>query len=91
MNKTQLIEAVVAKTGMKKKDADAAIAATFASIMEALTKNDKVQVSGFGSFDTKQRAARTGRNPHTGAEIKIAAYKCASYSPSKALKDAINK
>ena len=91
MNKTQLLEAIVAKTGMKKKDADAAVVAVFDSISEALAKGEKVQVSGFGSFDTKKRAARTGRNPHTGAAIKIPAYTCASFSPSKALKTAINK
>jgi len=91
MNKTQLTEAVAAKTNMKKKDAELAINTVFASITEALVNGEKVQISGFGSFESKKRAARMGRNPHTHEEMKIPAFKSASFSPSKTLKSAINK
>lgn len=67
MNKTQLIDVVATKTGLKKKDADAAVAAIFEAIEEALVAGEKVQVIGFGSFEVKERAARTGRNPATGS------------------------
>ena len=90
MNKTELIEAVAAKAGLKKKDAEAAVNATFEAITEALKKGDKVQVIGFGSFDVKARAARAGRNPQTGAAIKIKAAKRPAFTAGKALKDAIN-
>lgn len=91
MNKTQLVEAVAAKTNLKKKDAEAAVVSAFAAITEALVAGEKVQVSGFGSFETKKRAARIGRNPHTHEEMKIPAFKSASFSPSKTLKAEINK
>ncbi len=91
MNKSQLIEAVAEKAGIKKKDAEAAVTAVFDTITGALKKKDAVQVSGFGSFKVRHRAARTGRNPQTGAQIKIAAYDCAGFVPSKALKRTLNK
>ena len=91
MNKTQLIEAVAAKADLKKKDAEAAINSVFTAITDALVAGEKVQVSGFGSFETKQRAERIGRNPHTHEEMKIPAFKSASFSPSKTLKTSINK
>ncbi len=91
MNKTQLTEALASKTNMKKKDAEAAINSVFATITEALIKGEKVQISGFGSFETKKRAERIGRNPHTHEEIKIPAFKSACFSPSKTLKSVINK
>lgn len=90
MNKTELIEAVAAKANLKKKDAEAAVNATFEAITASLKKGEKVQVIGFGSFDVKKRAARTGRNPQTGAEIKIKASKAPAFAAGKALKDAIN-
>lgn len=90
MNKTELIEAVAAKANLKKKDAEAAVNATFEAITASLKKGEKVQVIGFGSFDVKKRAARTGRNPQTGAAIKIKASKSPAFAAGKALKDAIN-
>lgn len=89
MNKTELINAVAAKAGLSKKDADKAVAAVFASIEEALQGGDKVQLIGFGTFEVKERAARTGRNPSTGAEIEIAAAKVPSFKAGAALKAAV--
>ncbi|MBR5539742.1 MAG: HU family DNA-binding protein [Clostridia bacterium] len=91
MNKTELIEAIVKETGLKKKDAEAALAATIGAIETALAKGDKVQLVGFGTFETKKRAAREGRNPKTGETIKIAASKFPAFSAGKAFKDKINK
>ena len=91
MNKTQLLDAIVAKTGMKKKDAEAVLAATLESITDALAAGVKVQISGFGSFAVKTRAARTGRNPKTQETIPIAASKYPAFSASKTLKDAVNQ
>ncbi|MBQ2999925.1 MAG: HU family DNA-binding protein [Clostridia bacterium] len=90
MNKTQLIDVVVAKTGMKKKEAEAAVNATTEAIAEALKAGDKVQLIGFGTFEVKERAAREGRNPKTGETIKIAACKHPTFAAGKALKDAVN-
>lgn len=89
MNKTQLIEAVAASTGLKKKDAESAVNATFAAITDALKANDKVQLIGFGTFETKTRGERTGRNPQTGEQITIAASKYPAFSAGKALKDSV--
>lgn len=91
MNKTQLTEVLATKANMKKKDAEAAINNVFAAITDALVNGEKVQISGFGSFETKKRAERIGRNPHTHEEMKIPAFKSAAFSPSKTLKNAINK
>ena len=90
MNKTELIEAIVKETGLKKKDAEAALGATICAIETALAKGDKVQLVGFGTFETKTRAAREGRNPKTGETIKIAASKYPAFSAGKAFKDKIN-
>ena len=91
MNKSQLTELVASKAKMKKKDAELAVAQVFACITEALIEGEKVQISGFGTFETKERAARIGRNPHTHEEMEIPAFKSAGFSPSKTLKSAINK
>ena len=91
MNKTELIEAVVAKAGLTKKDADAAVKATFEAITEAMAKGDKVSLVGFGNFEVRDRAERTGKNPQTGEEVKIAACKAPAFKAGKALKDAVNK
>lgn len=90
MNKTELIEAIVKETGLKKKDAEAALGATICTIETALAKGDKVQLVGFGTFETKTRAAREGRNPKTGETIKIAASKYPAFSAGKAFKDKVN-
>ena len=90
MNKTQLVEAVAAKTELKKKDAEAAVNAVIAAIEDALKAGDKVQLVGFGTFEVKERGARTGRNPQTGEAIEIAASKHPAFTAGKAFKDAIN-
>ena len=89
MNKTELINAVAAKAEISKKDADKAVAAVLASIEEALVAGDKVQLIGFGSFEVKERAARTGHNPKTGEAIEIAAAKLPSFKAGAALKNAV--
>ena len=89
MNKTELINAVAAKAEISKKDAEKAIAAVFGSIEDALKAGDKVQLIGFGTFEVKERAARTGHNPKTGEAIEIAAAKIPSFKAGAALKTAI--
>lgn len=89
MNKTELISAVAEKTGLSKKDSDAAIAAVVDAITESLVQGEKVQLVGFGSFEVKKRAARTGRNPRTNEPVEIPAAKLPVFKPGKALKDAI--
>ena len=91
MNKTQLVDAIVAKTGLKKKDTDLAIATAIEIITETLSAGEKVQLSGFGSFEVKTRAERPGRNPKTQETITIEASKYPAFSASKTLKDAVNK
>ena len=89
MNKTQLVEAVAQNAKLTKKDAEAAVNAMTAAIADALKAGDKVQLVGFGTFEVKTRAARTGRNPQTGETIAIAASKNPTFSAGKALKDAV--
>ena len=91
MNKTQLIEAIADKSGLKKKEAEAALNAMTAAIADALKAGEKVQLIGFGTFDVKERGAREGRNPRTGETIKIAACKNPTFSAGKALKDSVNE
>lgn len=90
MNKTELVSSVAEKTELTKKDAEKAVNAIFASIEEALAKGDKVALVGFGTFEVRERAARKGRNPQTGAEITIAAAKVPAFKAGKALKDAVS-
>ena len=89
MNKAELIQAVAAKSGLSKKDAEAALNATVDAIKEALKAGDKVQLVGFGTFAVKARAARTGRNPKTGEAIEVAAANVPTFAAGKALKDAV--
>ncbi len=89
MNKTDLINAVAAKAEISKKDADKAVAAVFGAIEDALKAGDKVQLIGFGTFEVKERAARTGHNPKTGAAIEIAAAKVPAFKAGAALKNAV--
>ena len=91
MNKAELTAAVVAKTGMTKKDADKALTAVLDAISESLQAGEKVQIVGFGSFEVKDRPARVARNPRTGEEIKIEASKAPVFKAGKALKDIVNK
>jgi DNA-binding protein HU-beta len=90
MNKTQLVNAVAEKSGLNKEEAEAAVNAMTAAITDALKAGDKVQLVGFGTFEVKDRAARSGRNPKTGEAITIAASKAPAFVAGKALKDAIN-
>ena len=90
MNKTQLIDAVAKSANLKKADAEAAVNAVTAAITDALKAGEKVQLIGFGTFEVKERAARTGRNPHTGEAIEIAASKRVVFTAAQALKDKIN-
>lgn len=89
MNKGELVSAVAEQAGVTKKVAEAAIDATFGTIEETLAKGDKVQLVGFGSFEVRDRAARTGRNPQSGEPITIAASKAPVFKAGKALKDAV--
>ena len=91
MNKTELAAAVAAKTELSKKDAEAAVNAVLASITDALAEGDKVALVGFGTFDVKTRAARTGLNPRTKTPVQIAATKIPAFKAGKALKDAVAK
>ena len=90
MNKAEFVDAVVKATGLTKKDATAAVDAYNAVVTKALKKKDKVTLVGFGTFETTKRAARTGRNPQTGKEIKIAASVAPKFKAGKALKEAVN-
>ncbi len=90
MNKAELIDAIAGAAELSKADAGRALDATVAAITNALKKGDTVTVIGFGSFVVRERAARTGRNPKTGAELQIAASKNPVFKAGKALKDAVN-
>lgn len=91
MNKTELVDAIAKETGLTKKDAGNALDAITETVSKALKKKDKVQLVGFGTFETSKRAARTGKNPQTGEAIKIPAAVVPKFKPGKALKDAVNK
>ena len=90
MNKSELIDAVAKQADITKADAGRAIDALTASVTAALKSGDSVTLVGFGTFKVTQRAARTGRNPQTGKELKIAARKAPGFSAGKSLKDALN-
>lgn len=91
MNKNELVSAVADKAGLTKANAAAAIDAFIASVTEALANGGDVRLPGFGSFEVSHRAATKGRNPSTGAEIKIAARNVPKFSAGKGLKDAVNE
>ena len=90
MNKTELIAAVAEQAELSKKDAEKALKAFTDVIAAELVKGEKVQLVGFGTFEVSKRAARTGKNPQTGKEIKIAACKAPKFKAGKALKDMVN-
>jgi DNA-binding protein HU-beta len=90
MNKNDLIAAVADAAGISKSDAGDAVDATFDAIADALSNGGEVSLVGFGSFKVANRAARTGRNPQTGATIQIAASKAPKFKAGKGLKDAVN-
>ena len=91
MNKTELIALVAENAGLTKKDAERVINASIDAITASLVKGEKVQLSGFGTFETKTREARVGRNPHTKEEIHIPATRVPGFKASKALKDIVAK
>mgnify|MGYP004552883089 FL=1 len=91
MNKNELIAKVADKTGLSKKDAEKALAAVLDTVTAALVEGDKVQLVGFGTFETKHREARTGRNPRSGETIEIPAASLPTFKAGKALKDAVAK
>ena len=89
MNKTDLVNVIAAEAELTKKQAEAALNAFTATVADALKNGDKVQLIGFGTFEVRERGARTGRNPKTGAAIEIAASKTPAFAAGKGLKDAI--
>jgi DNA-binding protein HU-beta len=91
MNKTELVAAIAEDAGLSKKDAEKALKAFTDAVTAELKKKGKVQLVGFGKFEVAKRAARQGRNPQTGATMKIAASVAPKFKAGKALKDAVNK
>ncbi|MDF7670346.1 HU family DNA-binding protein [Orbaceae bacterium ESL0721] len=89
MNKTELVDAIASKADITKVAAKTVLEATLEAITESLRAGDSVQLVGFGTFKVNERKARTGRNPKTGAEIKIAASKVPAFVSGKSLKEAI--
>lgn len=89
MNKGDLIDRVAGMTNLSKKDTAAAVDAVFDSIASALAQGDKVQIVGFGSFEVRERAARSGRNPQTGEPMEIEARRVAVFKPGKTLKESV--
>lgn len=90
MNKTELVDKLAAKTGLSKGDANKAVDELFDIVTETLAAGETLQLIGFGSFSVGARAARVGRNPQTGAEIRIAAAKVPKFTPGKGLKERVN-
>ena len=91
MNKAELIGAMSKETNLTKKDVESVLNSFVNVVSNTLEKKDKVQLVGFGTFETRERAARTGRNPQTGETIKIAAATVPAFKAGKALKEAVNK
>jgi len=87
MNKTELVAALAEKAEVSKKDAEKVLNAFIETIQDAVKADDKVQLMGFGTFESKARAAREGKNPMTGEKIKIAACKVPAFKAGKAFKD----
>ncbi len=90
MNKTELVAAVAEKSGLSKKDAEAAVKAFTDVVSDELVKGEKIQLVGFGTFEVSERAAREGRNPKTGETMKIEASRTPKFKAGKALKDMVN-
>ena len=91
MNKAELVSAMAEQTGLSKKDSEKALNSFIDIVTEELENKEKVQLVGFGTFETRERAARTGRNPQTKEEITIAASIVPAFKAGKALKDKVNK
>ena len=90
MNKSELSSRVAAAASMSRTEADTAVSAVFSAIADALAAAETVAIAGFGTFSTKERSARTGRNPRTGEAISIAASRAPAFKAGKALRDAVN-
>ncbi len=90
MNKQELLSAIAEKSGLTKKDSEAALSAFVSTVQETLKKGEKVQLIGFGSFEVRDRAARTGKNPLTGEVMNIPAAKVPAFKAGRALKDLVN-
>lgn len=91
MNKTEFIAAVAAKEGLEKKTAEKAVNAVIACVGDALAAGDKIQIAGFGTFEVRERAAKTVRNPRTGETIDVPACKVPAFKAGKGLKDKVAK
>jgi len=91
MNKSEMIDAIAAECDLSKAAAQRALESVVENVIKAVSKGDTVQLIGFGSFSSGKRAARIGRNPQTGEEIKIAAAKTVKFTAGKAFKDTVNK
>ena len=91
MKKTELIAAIAEQSGLSKKDAEKALSATLDTIVNAVAAGDKIQLTGFGTFEQRQRNARTGVDPRTGNSIEIPASKVPAFKAGKAFKDIVNK
>ncbi|KOP70782.1 HU family DNA-binding protein (plasmid) [Priestia aryabhattai] len=89
MNKTELVDAVAKQAELSKQDAKKAVEALFETISDTLAQEEKIQLIGFGTFEVRERAARTGRNPQTGEEMTIPASKVPAFKPGKELKAAV--
>jgi DNA-binding protein HU-beta len=89
MNKAELIDAVATKSDLTKQDSKKAVDVLFETISNTLAKEEKIQLLGFGTFEVRERAERTGRNPQTGEEMTIPASKVPAFKPGKELKEAI--
>src|SRR5690242_10304875 len=90
MTKADLVEEVIRTTELPRKESEAVVETIFDSIIGALQTDDKIEIRGFGSFRTRQRRGRTGRNPKTGAKVEVPAKKIPFFKPSKELKDYVN-
>lgn len=91
MNKAELVSSIAEKSGLTKKDSEKALNAFVESVEETLAKKEKVQLVGFGTFETRNRSARKGRNPQTGKEIDIPAATVPAFKAGKALKEIVNQ
>ena len=89
MNKQELISKIAEKVGISKKDATEALTALIATITDELKAGEKIAIPSLGTFEVRERAARTGKNPRTGEAVEIAAKKIPAFKPAKALKDAV--
>ncbi|MGH8931822.1 MAG: HU family DNA-binding protein [Egibacteraceae bacterium] len=91
MNKTELIDAAASSSGMRKTEVQAALDAILEAITDEVGRGNKVTLTGFGNFELRERAARTGRNPQTGEEIQVSASRAPAFKAGKVFKEAVNR